>query len=167
MYGSDLMTVAYIFTTILSILALVLYFILIKKRNIFNICLFITILEINFGYLVLSRAINIESAIFLNIVSYLGAAFLPVYLLFSVFDACNIKVKKLFKIVLIVISSCAFLVSTTQAWTNLYYTNVTLVIENGYSKLVKEYGPLHLVYHIYIYIYDRNYINIGLYLHKI
>ena len=41
----------------------------------------------------------------------------------------------------------------SQGYFNYYYSSVELVFVNGAAKLIKEYGPLHKVYYVYLFSY--------------
>lgn len=144
------MTIIYTIITILSLLLMIMYVSVIKKKNIWMCLLFTFIFIINLGYLMLSISNTLEFAIFSNIIAYFGSAYLPIFMLIIVLDACDIKRGKAVPIALLTIATIVFIMVLSQAWSNLYYSSVILDKSNGYSKLVKEYGPLHLVYMIYL-----------------
>lgn len=144
------MTIIYTIITILSLLLMIAYVSLIKKKNIWMCLLFTFIFIINLGYLMLSISNTLEFAIFSNIIAYFGSAYLPIFMLIIVLDACDIKRAKAVPIALLTIATIVFIMVLSQAWSNLYYSSVILDKSKGYSKLVKEYGPLHLVYMIYL-----------------
>lgn len=144
------MTIIYTIITILSLLLMIMYVSVIKKKNIWMCLLFTFIFIINLGYLMLSVSNTLEFAIFSNIIAYFGSAYLPIFMLIIVLDACDIKRGKAVPIALLTIATIVFIMVLSQAWSNLYYSSVILDKSKGYSKLVKEYGPLHLVYMIYL-----------------
>lgn len=144
------MSIIYIITTVLSLLLTIGYFLLIKKRNLWMCLLFIFIFIVNLGYMMLSKSKSLEFAIFSNVFSYFGSVYLPIYMIIIVIDICGIKRNKLISIILPIIATLVFGIVLTQTWSNYYYASVSLEITNGYSKLIKEYGPLHVVYTIYL-----------------
>ena len=53
----------------------------------------------------------------------------------------------------IAVSTAAFLLAASGDWFGLYYRSVSVVEVNGMTRLVKEYGPLHILYTIYLLAY--------------
>lgn len=144
------MSIVYAIITFLSCLLMIGYGILIKNKKIWIYLLFIFTFIVNIGYLMLSLSTTLEFAIFSNIVAYFGSAYLPIFLIIIVLDVCDIKRNKILPIIFLSLATIIFVMVLSQAWSNQYYSSVSLNRENGYSKLVKEYGPLHLVYMIYL-----------------
>ena len=52
-----------------------------------------------------------------------------------------------------IIGGVMFLIVCTSGYLPWYYKNVSIEYVDGATKLIKEYGPLHIVYLIYIYWY--------------
>ena len=52
-----------------------------------------------------------------------------------------------------IISGIVFMIVCTSGYLPWYYKNVTLEYVDGAAKLIKEYGPLHIVYLIYVLMY--------------
>lgn len=146
------MSIVYAIITFLSCLLMIGYGILIKNKKIWIYLLFIFTFIVNIGYLMLSLSTTLEFAIFSNIVAYFGSAYLPIFLIIIVLDVCDIKRNKILPIIFLSLATIIFVMVLSQAWSNQYYSSVSLNRENGYSKLVKEYGPLHLVYMIYLIV---------------
>jgi DNA-binding CsgD family transcriptional regulator len=74
-------------------------------------------------------------------------------MLLIIFEVCQVKKRKWVRIVFISISTAAFLLAASGDWLGLYYTSVDITSIGGMTKLVKEYGPLHILYTVYLLSY--------------
>lgn len=110
------------------------------------ICVFLT----NAGYYLLSISKTLTFALWANRISYFGAAFAVLTMVLIVMDACNIPLRKATTTVLTGISLAAFLLAATAPWQGLYYADVSIEIVDGVTRLVKTYGPLHILYAVYL-----------------
>ena len=88
-----------------------------------------------------------------NRLAYLGSDFLVLFMLLIIMDVCGVKPAKAVTALIVCISVAVFLTAATGGITDIYYKDVELVIINGTAKLVKEYGPMHSVYYIYVFLY--------------
>jgi DNA-binding CsgD family transcriptional regulator len=68
-------------------------------------------------------------------------------------NVCKVKYPKCLTYVLFGISAVVFIIAGSQGYTDWYYSDVTITFIDGAAKLVKEYGPLHNVYYIYLFAY--------------
>ena len=148
------LSLVYAVTAALSLLLLIGYCCLIRKKDIWMLLLFASVFVVNAGYFCLSISRSIEEALLANRISYLGAVFLPLFMLLIIMEECRIKCTKLILAVLISISVTVFFIAATPGYGTLYYKDVTLIFVNGGAKLVKTYGPLHKVYYIYLALYS-------------
>lgn len=126
---------------------------LIGKRDIKLILLSVFVFLCNMGYFSLSVSKTLEGALMANRLAYFGSVFLVLFMLLIIMDICNVKTVKAAKTLLVCISVAVFLIAATGGITDIYYKDVELVIINGTAKLVKEYGPMHRVYYIYVFLY--------------
>ena len=96
---------------------------------------------------------TLEGALWANRISYLGGAYLSLLMLLIVMDTCQIQRKKWMTNTLLSISTVAFLLAASGGWNDLYYKAVDIIQVNGMTRLVKEYGPLHTLYPVYLLSY--------------
>ena len=122
-----------------------------KERNFLN--LFICVALTNSGYFLLSVSNSVFWAMMANRLSYLGAAYSILVMLLIIYDLCKMRPRKWFRPLVFAISTLAFLLACSGEWLGLYYSSVTIEKINGITKLVKEYGPLHNVYSLYLLSY--------------
>ena len=142
-----LYTVAFIIAMFMLALLLLKY-----KNQVSNyyILLFCAIAAVDLGYMQMASSVDTLAAIIANQTVYFGSCFTPFFLLMCVADLCKVKVKSIFQYLFIAYASFVFLlVSTIGKW-DLYYTSVSLSQEFGVSFLVKEHGPLHILYPLYL-----------------
>lgn len=116
----------------------------------FYVLLFFTVMVSNLGYVQLSTAKTVGEALIANQVMYLGGCYIPPLIFICVADLCKIKTNKIVNTILFMVSSGIYGLISSIGYNQLYYKKVELVIENGYSYLVKEYGPLHILYPVFL-----------------
>lgn len=144
------MSVIYIVTAVLSLVLLIGYCSLLKKREPWFLLLFSSVFVVNSGYLCLSLSRTLEEALLANRISYLGSVFLPLAMLMTILNIVNIKYKKWLLFIIFPITVFVFLVAASPGYLDIYYKEVTLVNVNGVSVLCKEYGPWHPLYLFYL-----------------
>ena len=98
------------------------------------------------GNVFLATADNLDQALVANRIIYIGGCFLPFFITFSIFNLCEIQVKPIIRTALLLLNSLIY-VSVLTIGRNLYfYESVALDNSGSYSYLVKEYGPVHMVF---------------------
>ena len=147
------LTMVYGAVAALSILILIGYLLWEKEKERNFIFLIGSVAIVNTGYFLLAAAHSLPMARFANVVSYFGAAYSMLAMLFIISDVCQMKRRKWLRGVFIGISTAAFLLAASGDWLGLYYRSVDIVSVNGMTKLVKDYGPLHILYTIYLLSY--------------
>lgn len=147
------MTIFYGISCILSLIILGGYFLVDQKRDKWLLSLFISIFVCNTGYFLLSCSTILTFALVSNAIAYVGNVFLPVFMLMLILDVCKIKYSKILCYSLIVLGVVILFIATSGGYLPIYYKEVSLEITDGGAKLVKEYGPLHLLYFIYLFGY--------------
>ena len=136
---------------VLSLLMLIILLAYFRERiSEYYILLFVSILIINFGYMQLSSAQDLGMAVYVNQTVYLGASFCPFFLLMCMADLCKVKIHKAIQAVLVVYGCILFTFVSTIGTVPWYYRSVSFVQENGVSSLLKDYGPLHTMYPVYL-----------------
>lgn len=137
----------------LSLILLVIYFFVDKKRDKWLMLLFISVLVCNAGYFMLSLSSNLTFALISNDIAYVGNVFLPFFMIMLILDVCNIKHSKVLTYSLLVIGIVMLFIATSGGYLPIYYKNVELEILESGARLVKEYGILHNLYFIYLFSY--------------
>ena len=134
-----------------SLLLLIGYCYLVKKRDFWFLFLFSSVLIVNIGYSALSVSKTLESALLSNRISYFGSVFLPLSMLVIILNVCKISYPKWLISMLLTISIIIFVIAASPGYLNIYYKEVSLEIVNGASSLRKVYGPLHSLYYFYLF----------------
>ena len=157
------MSIFYGIACLLSVILLVAYFFVDKKREKWLMLLFISILICNTGYFMLSLSKTLTFALISNSIAYIGNVFLPFFMLMLILDVCNVKHSKAIKYVLLGIGVVILFIATSGGYLPIYYKEVSLEIIEGGTKLVKEYGILHNLYFIYLFGYMASMVSVLIY----
>lgn len=147
------MSVIYGIIAGISLLLLVGYSALVKKKVVWLLLLFACVFLVNAGYFSLSISKTLEEALLANRLAYLGSVFLPFSMLMTIIGVCRHPYKKWMVGILLGINIIIFLIAASPGYTGWYYKDVALVFINGASKLKKVYGPLHKIYYGYLFFY--------------
>ena len=147
------MTVVYGAVAVLSVLLLIGYLLIEKKKERNFIFLISCVAIVNTGYFLLAAARSLPMAMFANAISYFGAAYSVLAMLLIICEVCQMKQRRWVRILFISISTAAFLLAASGDWLGLYYTSVDIISVGGMTQLVKEYGPLHILYTVYLLSY--------------
>ena len=147
------MVIGYGVIATVSVLLIVLYQTLIKKKEFWLGLLFVCVAVVNLGYLMLSLARSVGFAVFANDLAYLGSVFLSICMLLTIVKLCGFTVKKQTAAILLSLAAVMFLIVATSGLLPWYYKSVSIETANGATHLVKEYGVLHPLYLIYLVSY--------------
>ena len=147
------MTIEYSITFALAVGLLIAYLLLVNEKELWLTTLYICIAVVNLGYLLMSVAKNVGFAVFANDITYLGSVFLSICMLFTIVKLCGFHIKKWHLIGCLTSALVMFFIVASSPMLPLYYKSVAIEMIDGSAKLVKEYGPLHNLYLIYLLFY--------------
>ena len=147
------LTVVYGGVALISFLIAVGYRFVAKNRERWLMLLFVAVLIVNTGYFFLSASKTLDGALWANRVAYFGSVFLPLCMLMSIAGVCRIKLGKAFVAGAVALGCCMFFLAASGGWLDVYYKQVSLIIENGSARLEKVYGELHILYLVYLVVY--------------
>ena len=147
------LTYVYGAAAMLSVLLLISYLLWEKKKERNLLLLTVCVAIVNCGYFLLSVSSSLSMAMVSNGIAYFGAAYSVLAMFLIILDVCQMQRQKLCAGVLIGISTAAFLLAASGDWLGLYYRSVDIVTVNGMTRLVKDYGPLHILYTVYLLSY--------------
>jgi len=150
---STSLSVIYSVTAILSALLLIGYCALVRKRQVWFLLLFSSVLVVNVGYLALALSSSLEAALWANRVSYFGSVLLPMAMLMILLESTGLRYEKWLPLALLVICGAVFLVAASPGYLEIYYKSVTMETVHGATVLRKEYGPWHSLYLFYLLAY--------------
>lgn len=147
------MRIVYGITMAISLMMLIGYISIIRKKDKWLLAVFISVAIVNAGYFMLSLAKTVAFALVANKIAYFGSVFLPMFMLLTIFDLSRIRYNLALPISLAVIGVMVFALVCTSGYLPWYYKEVSLGFEDGASKLIKVYGPAHISYLIYLVLY--------------
>lgn len=147
------MTALYGIIFAVSLVMIAVYCYVDRKREIWLFLLFISVAVCDLGYFLMSMAKNLEFALFANRISYVGSVFLPFFLLMMIMNLSGCKYPKFLPWVLIAVNTTMLAVAISGGFLPIYYKDVTFEIINSVPTLIKEYGPLHPFYKVYLFGY--------------
>lgn len=141
---------------VISMIALVLIGVCVavdRKKEIWLLLLFISVFVSDFGYFLLSVSKTLDRALLSNRIVYSGNVFLPFFMFMIILDLCRVRYRKQLPLILFVISLMVLAVTVSPGYLPIYYKSVSIEISDGVTMLVREYGPLHAFYYIYLFLY--------------
>lgn len=144
------MSIVYGITMAIAVFMLIGYLTLIRKKNKWLVLLFVSIAIVNIGYFMLALSKSVEFALIANKIAYFGSIFLPVSMFLTICEITHLKLPKFVLAILGVIAVLIFAIICTTGYLPWYYEEVSLGFADGASKLIKEDGPLHVIYLIYL-----------------
>ena len=147
------MTIVYGLVAALSIALLASYFLGERKKDRSFLHLFLCVAIANSGYFLLAVSGSLTVALIANAISYFGAAYCMLAMVYIILDVCQMKQRKWLRWLLFSISTAAFLLAASGKWLGLYYRGAQIIKVNGMTRLVKDYGPLHILYTVYLLSY--------------
>ena len=134
-----------------------------KKRDVWLLLVFVSVSICNLGYFMLSVSQSLGSALNSNRLAYLGSVFLPFFMLMMVLRFCGMKRPKPLMITLATIGIVMLGITTSPGVLPIYYRTVDIEIVDGVTKLVREYGPLHALYYVYLIGYMLSMVGVAIY----
>lgn len=149
MKNADL-SIVYGILALFALLLLIAYLLFISKKSRLFLALFGCVAIANSGYFLLAISNSLSLAKFANGLSYLGSAFSVLVMLLIICDVCQMRKRRWLKWLLFGISVAAFSLAASGDLLGLYYRSVSLENINGMTHLIKEYGPLHNLYALYL-----------------
>lgn len=147
------LSVVYLVTVVAALVILLGYTVFAKRKDRWYVVLFCAVFVVNCGYLLLSLSKTLDFALWANRISYLGSVFLPMSLTMIVFDTTRLKYPKWLWLSLVLVGVVVFAVTASPGIVGIYYKSQQLVMQDGVCVLVKEYGPLHAFYSVYLIAY--------------
>ena len=134
-----------------------------KKHDVWLLLVFVSVSICNLGYFMLSVSQSLGSALNSNRLAYLGSVFLPFFMLMMVLRFCGMKRPRPLMITLVTIGIVMLGITTSPGILPIYYSTVDIEIADGMTKLVREYGPLHALYYVYLIGYMLSMVSVAIY----
>lgn len=147
-YGA--LCIIYGVLALFSVVLLISYFLFDKRKKHLFLGLFFCVAASNCGYFLLSVCDSLAVAKISNVISYFGGAFSIMVMLLIICRVCQIPQRPWLTPTIGGISTAFFLLAASGDWLGLYYRSVSIETINGVTHLVKDYGPLHILYALYL-----------------
>ena len=147
------MSTVYGLAMAVSLLMIGIYYYVDRKHDKWLLLLFVFVAICDFGYFLLSLSKTLDAALWSNRIAYLGNVFLPFSLLMMVMTLSRFTYPKWLPKVLVAVNTVMLLIAASGGWLPIYYKKVSLDFVNGLPVLIKEYGPLHAVYKVFLFAY--------------
>lgn len=147
------LSVVYAVVAVIALIMLAVYCLLIRKKDLWFLVLFIAIAVVNGGYWLLSASKTLSMALWANRISYLGSVCLPLSMLMILLRTTALQYKKWLVPTLLTVSCLVFLVAASPGILNIYYEEAWLGTAGGATILQKVYGPWHKLYLFYLLAY--------------
>ncbi|MBQ4110750.1 MAG: hypothetical protein IJC74_07705 [Clostridia bacterium] len=157
------MSLAYGIITVISLAMVGICVLEDKKRDEWLIWLFVSVALCNLGYFMISVSNDLDAALNSNRIAYLGSVFLPFFLLMMVQRFCKINYNKKVTFFLVALGIIMLGITTSPGILPIYYSRVDIEKVNGATKLVREYGPLHILYYVYLGCYMLSMVGMALF----
>lgn len=157
------MTLAYGITALISLCMVGVCVIADKKRDVWLLLVCVSVSVCNLGYFMLVMSRDLGDALNSNRIAYLGSVFLPFFMLMMVLRFCGIKQSKVLTITLATVGIIMLGITTSPGILPIYYSSVDVEFADGATKLVREYGPLHLLYYVYLFGYMLSMVGVTLF----
>ncbi len=152
MRNNDL-SIVYGVLALLSFLLFVSYLLFARKKNRLFLALFGCVALADSGYFLMAICNSLPVARLANGLSYFGGAFSILLMFLIIYEVCRMKKRPWLRNLLVVVSICVCAVASSGDWLGLYYRSMSLETVDGMTRLVKEYGPLHSLYALYLLCY--------------
>ena len=147
------MSTVYGLAMAVSLLMIGVYYYVDRKHDKYLLLLFVSVAVSDFGYFFLSLSKTLDAALWSNRIAYLGNVFLPFSLLMMIMTLSRFTYPKWLPKALVAVNTVMLLIAASGGWFPIYYKNVSLDFVNGLPVLIKEYGPLHAVYKVFLFAY--------------
>lgn len=129
------------------------YYFIDRKHDKWLGLLFASVAVCDVGYFLLSLSSTLDAALWSNRIAYLGSVFLPFSLLMMVMTLSQFDYPKWLPKILVGFNAVMFFIAASGGFLPIYYKEVSLGFTNGYPVLIKEYGPLHPIYKVFLFAY--------------
>jgi len=147
-------SIAYIVSAVWAFSALCLLMIASEgQRNVLCVLLFSATFFVNLGYYFQFSAKSLEAALMATKCTYFGGTFLTLLLFLVIWQICGLQLNRFFVIACLLVSTETLVSAFTIGSTSWHYKSVEFVQADGYSYLVKEYGPHHAFYMGVLFFY--------------
>lgn len=144
------------FYSVIFILSLAMTAGFVLKHNNVNTVFMVFSVLVNLnalGRVIIATSTTLETALIGNGFLYVGACYSPVLVAKILTRLSNIRLNHYVLAFMLMYSTVVFGFTMTIGRTNHYYEEVSLGLGDGYSYLIKTYGPFHKLYPTMLVVY--------------
>ncbi len=123
------------------------------RPNIFLMLTFVSILIANYGYLSISLSRNVKEALLGTRLTYLGAVFLCFFMFMTIAELCDIRIPKMLIWAMMFANVVMLLIALSMGYSTQYYLDAKLQMVDGNAIIIKDYGPMHGLYFLFLLAY--------------
>lgn len=117
-----------------------------QNVSVYYVFLSICIILINYAYWQISIASTLEEALVASRFSYLGSGFVGYFMICCIAQLCKTRIPIAVRCIGIGIGTIIISFAMTIGHSEIYYKSAQLIQTNGFSYLIKEYGPMHIIF---------------------
>ncbi len=118
-----------------------------KHDDVHITLLFTLIPVVNLGFMLLGQANSLNLALAAIKITYIGGCFLQLIIVLAIFSLCRIRVHRIIRLLLFLLSLGMYIAVLTIGERNWFYSETSYVESGGYGQLIRSYGPLHAVFY--------------------
>ena len=108
---------------------------------------FVLVPVTNLGFSLFARSQDLHEALLAQKLTYIGGSYLLMFIMFMVFSLCHIKLNRIIRVSLMLLSSLMFSFVLTIGFSDVFYkSGTTFELVNGNARLNKNYGYMHTVF---------------------
>ena len=148
-----MLTTAYFISFLVAVAVLLFMVIYGEGYGINHILLAVVIVIGNGGYLALSVSQNIQHALLAVMLTYTIGIFAAMLLFINISEIYKVNLPNWLVCLMYIVQFVLYLASATIGTLDIFYKSAELKYMDDVVYLQKEYGPVHTVYAITIYVY--------------
>ncbi|MBO7532189.1 MAG: HD domain-containing protein [Lachnospiraceae bacterium] len=149
-----MITVFYSVTLAAALICTTIYMYMWHKHFDTNFTLIFTFVPVAcVGYFFSAISQTLGEALFAQRIMYLGACFLQLFIVESIFNLCKIEIGKWIRTGMFLVISAVYAPVLTIGFNSSFYRNVSFEIIDGHGVLTREYGPAHTAMYAMYFVF--------------
>ena len=149
-----MVTVLYGVFLVASLICTTIYMYMWHKHFDTNFTLIFTFVPVAcIGYFLSGVAKSLGEALFAQRIIYLGACFLQLFIVESIFNLCRIEIGKRVRTAMFLVISAVYAPVLNVGFGTSFYRNVSFEIVDGQGVLTKDYGPAHTAIYVMYFVF--------------
>ncbi len=112
--------------------------------------MFLMVITANCGYYALVISKVTEEAVLALKISYAGGCFLAPIFMMIIFEMCNVRMPLIVRFGAWLAAYGIFFLASTIGKSDIYYKSEELIFVDGGAVLLREYGPMHIFFPLFL-----------------